>query len=102
MLKYIAMTLAAVFSISIAMAGDDYTGSGTVNAVKTKERKLNITHGPIKGLMDGMTMDFAVMDPAMLDEVAPGSKITFTLSKDRSGSFVITELETTAASNTKK
>ena len=40
-----------------------------------------------------LTMDFAVYDPAMLDEVQEGHKISFVLEEDNSGNLVIMELE---------
>jgi Cu/Ag efflux protein CusF len=82
-----------LLTVSFAVFAEDYSGEGTVNAVKTKEKKLTISHGPIKGLMDAMTMDFAVTDPAMLEDVKKGSKIKFVLTKEKNGSLVISDLE---------
>lgn len=48
--------------------------------IKSKEM-LNISHGPIKGLMKAMTMNFKVSDPAMLDDVKPGETISFSVEK---------------------
>ncbi len=79
--------------LSFSAYAEDYPGEGTVNAVKSSEKKLTISHGPIKGLMDAMTMDFAVADPAMLDEVKKGSKIKFVLTKEKDGKLVISDLE---------
>lgn len=98
-----AATIGALFmAVSGALAADDFSAEGTVNSVKTKDNKLNITHGPVKGLMDSMTMDFAVLDPAMLEEVKSGSKIKFTITKDKSGNFVITDLEPLTTTSAKK
>ena len=97
-----AMLSVFAMAVSGLVLADDYSTEGTVNAVKTKERKLNITHGPVKGLMDGMTMDFPVLDPAMLEEVKPGMKIKFVLTKDKSGNLVVTDLEPITASAPKK
>ena len=75
-------------------AGDQHKAEGVVKKIKTDDKKLTISHGPIKSMgMDGMTMDFAVYDPAMLDEVEEGHKISFVLEEDKSGNLVIMELE---------
>ncbi len=71
-----------------------HKAEGTVNKVDKTNKTLNITHGPIKTMnMMGMTMNFIVADPAMLDDVKPGSKISFELEQDQKGRFVITDLE---------
>jgi Cu/Ag efflux protein CusF len=93
MSKFIKVVGVGLLMASFSVVAEDYAGEGTVNAVKTKEKKLTISHGPIKGLMDGMTMDFAVMDPAMLDDVKQGSKIKFTLTKEKDGKLVISDLQ---------
>lgn len=100
--KAVATIGVLLFAISAVVVAEDFSVEGTVNAVKAKDKKLNITHGPVKGVMDAMTMDFAVLDPAMLDEVKAGSKIRFTFSKDKSGNFVVTDLEPLTTSSAKK
>ena len=75
-------------------AGDQHKAEGVVKKIKTDDKKLTISHGPIKSMgMDGMTMDFAVYDPAMLDEVEEGHMVSFVLEEDKSGNLVIMELE---------
>ncbi len=75
-------------------AGDQHEAEGVVKKIKSSDKKITISHGPIHSLgMDGMTMDFPVFDPAMLDEVQEGHKISFVLEKDKSGNLVIMELE---------
>jgi|GEM_PF-1072533 len=79
---------------SQVFAGEQHEAEGVVKKIKTSDKKLTISHGPIKSLgMDGMTMDFAVYDPSMLDEVEEGHKISFVLEEDKSGNLVIMELE---------
>lgn len=91
MSKKVSALLLGLSLVSFSAMAEEYAGEGTVNAIKGK--KLSITHGPIKGLMDGMTMDFAVADPAMIEEVAAGNKIKFTLEKDKTGNLIISDLE---------
>lgn len=77
-----------------AVSTDQHEAAGVVKKIKSDAKKLTISHGPIKTLgMDGMTMDFAVYDPAMLDEVKEGHQVSFMLEKDKSGNFVIMEIE---------
>jgi len=100
MVRKVPLIIIASLLSGIVFAAGEHSTSGTVNAVK--DGKLNISHGPIKSMnMDGMTMDFAVADPAMLEDVKPGSKIDFTLTTNAKGGFVITDLEVTGTSTAK-
>lgn len=94
-LLVLTVALACLFALQAPLfAGDQHEAEGVVKKIKTSDKKLTISHGPIKSLgMDGMTMDFAVYDPAMLDEVEEGHKISFVLEEDKSGNLVIMELE---------
>ena len=68
--------------------------SGEVTKVDQEAAKITIKHGPIKKLeMDeGMTMVFAVSDPAMLKTVKAGDKIKF--DADRVNvRFTVTKIE---------
>lgn len=103
MLKVIVQGVAALLVLaSVSVADPTFSGEGVVDAIKSKEQKLTITHGPIKGLMEGMTMDFAVIDPLLLNEVKVGSKIKFTLTKDNRGQLLVTDLDQVATTNVKK
>lgn len=87
-----AISFIALFSASAWAGGDSV--KGVVNAIKMDDGKLNISHGPIPSMgMGAMTMDFKVMDPAMLEDVKKGHEVTFVLEKDQSGNFVIVEIE---------
>ena len=51
---------------------------GEVRRIDREGKKITIRHGPIRNLdMPPMTMVFQVADPAMLDAVKPGDKVTF-------------------------
>ena len=83
-----------IFGVGSISAGEQHEVSGVVKAVKSDQKKLTISHGPIKTLgMDGMTMDFGVYDPAMLDEVKEGQNVSFLIEVDKKGNFIIMELE---------
>ena len=67
--------------------------SGEVTKINEAQGKITLKHGPIKNLdMEGMTMVFAVADPAMLKTVKPGDKISF--EADRvNGRLIVTKIE---------
>ena len=80
--------------LSTSAWADGHSANGVINAIKTDAGKLNISHGPISSLgMGAMTMDFKVMDPAMLEDVKKGHEVAFVIEKDKSGNFVIVEIE---------
>ena len=54
----LALSVGMAIVATGVFAAPDGTGEGTVNEVKAKAGKLNITHGPIEGVMGAMTMDF--------------------------------------------
>jgi protein SCO1/2 len=56
-----------------------YAVSGVVEDVSVEERQLVVAHDDISGLMPAMTMSFDVADPALLEGVAPGDAVEFTL-----------------------
>ncbi len=67
--------------------------AGEVTKVDKEARKLTIKHGPIENLkMPPMTMVFRVKDAAMLEGLAPGSKIRFR-AEEADGGMVVTRLQ---------
>ena len=59
---------------------------GEVRRIDRDANKITIRHGPIRNLdMPPMTMVFQVADPAMLDRVKPGDKVSFEAEKVGSG-----------------
>ncbi len=67
---------------------------GEVTKIDQEAGKITIKHGPIKKLdMDeGMTMVFAVSDPALLKTVKAGDKVKFDADKVN-GRFTVTKIE---------
>ena len=56
--------------------------SGIVKKVDKSSGKVTIKHGPLDNLgMPAMTMVFRVKDPAMLDQMKAGDKISFIAEK---------------------
>jgi protein SCO1/2 len=54
-------------------------GVGVVEAVDAELKQVVIDHEEMPGVMPAMSMSFDVGDPRLLDTLAPGQKIAFTL-----------------------
>lgn len=66
---------------------------GEVKKVDKDAGKITIKHGPLKNLeMPPMTMVFRAQDPAVLNQVKIGDKITFVAEKVN-GQFTATQVE---------
>ncbi|EXI81951.1 MAG: Cation efflux system protein CusF precursor [Candidatus Accumulibacter appositus] len=66
---------------------------GTVKKVDKAAGKVTIKHGPLANLnMPPMTMAFRVSDPAMLDNVKAGEKVSFT-AENVGDALTVTALE---------
>ncbi len=86
--------MAAVFAaISTAALAQTAPVDGQITKIDAAQGKVTLKHGPIKNLdMDGMTMVFAVADPAMLKAVKVGDKVKF--EADRvNGRITVTKIE---------
>lgn len=67
--------------------------SGEIKKVDKEAAKLTIKHGPIANLdMGAMTMVFRVSDPAMLERVKPGDKVSF-VAERVNGAITVTKLD---------
>ena len=67
--------------------------TGEVRKVDKEQAKLTIRHGPLANLgMPAMTMVFRVKDPAMLNQVKEGDKVSFVAEKI-DGAITVTELK---------
>lgn len=91
----------ALFALAAAAAAAGSAAAAPMVAgevVKTDKSlaKITIKHGPLVNLnMPGMTMPFKVQDPAMLDQVKSGDKVSFSVEKVN-GAIIITKLESRA------
>lgn len=54
-------------------------GMGTVIMVKADQNMVIVDHQDIPGFMGAMTMGFTVTDPSLLDRVAAGDMVRFTI-----------------------
>ena len=88
-----ALMALLVLPASVAFALDTELSDGEIRKVDRQQQKLTIRHGPLRNLdMPGMTMVFGVKDPAMLEGLAPGSKVRFQ-AESINGKLVVTRIE---------
>ncbi|RYH05866.1 copper-binding protein [Noviherbaspirillum suwonense] len=85
----------AVHAQPASPAAVDAMSTGEVKKVNKATGRITIKHGPLRNLgMDAMTMVFRVQDPAMLDQVAEGDRISF-VAEQPGGQLTITRLQKT-------
>ncbi|HSN40556.1 MAG TPA: copper-binding protein [Burkholderiales bacterium] len=66
---------------------------GEVRKIDKDAGKITIKHGPLENLgMPAMTMVYRVKDPAMLDKLKIGDKISFTADKVN-GTYTVTQIK---------
>jgi Cu/Ag efflux protein CusF len=66
---------------------------GEVRKIDKAAGKVTIKHGPLENLgMPPMTMVFRVQDPALLDQVQVGDKVSFVAEKI-GGQYTVTKIE---------
>ena len=67
---------------------------GEVRKVDAAANKITIKHGPMKkfDMEDGMTMVYAVKDPALLKSVKAGDKVKFD-ADHTNGQYIVTRIE---------
>ncbi|MFH1554213.1 MAG: RND transporter [Ancylobacter novellus] len=84
---------AVIAALSTAALAQTAPVDGQITKIDEAQSKVTLKHGPIKNLdMDGMTMVFAVADPAMLKAVKIGDKVKF--EADRvNGRLTVTKIE---------
>ena len=67
-------------------------GLAVVRAIDTTGKTITLAHNTIPNIMDAMTMDYPVADPAMLHAVAVGDSVSFTLEDRGDGSYLVTNI----------
>ncbi|OYV34858.1 MAG: hypothetical protein B7Z80_20060 [Rhodospirillales bacterium 20-64-7] len=74
--------------------GNDAHATGTVNAVDPAAHKINLSHQPIPALgWPAMTMDFPVAPSVDLSRIKPGSRVDFSLGKDKGGMYEVQSVQ---------
>jgi Cu/Ag efflux protein CusF len=58
-----------------------WSARGIVQVVAPEINRIFIEHGDIPGLMEAMSMAFEPEDPKLLNGLAPGDQVRFTLQK---------------------
>jgi len=85
---------AASATTSPTATASQQTSEGEIRKVDKDAKKITIRHGELKNLdMPPMTMVFQVKDPALLDKVKQGDKVSFVAEKV-GGQFTVTQIET--------
>ncbi|HEY9212308.1 MAG TPA: copper-binding protein [Ancylobacter sp.] len=87
------ITALAITAFSTAALAQAVPVDGQVTKINEAQGKITLKHGPIKNLdMDGMTMVFAVADPAMLKAVKVGDKVKFEVDRVN-GRITVTKID---------
>src|ERR671924_1017709 len=60
---------------------ESWSARGVVQLVAPEINRIFIDHGDIPGLMEAMTMAFEPEDPKILNGLAPGDQVSFTVRK---------------------
>ena len=68
-----------------------YRAAGVVESIGDERTTVQINHEDIKDLMPAMSMNFEVQSPVLLEQLAPGDRVSFTIEQTPHG-LVITEL----------
>lgn len=90
-LPSMAQTAPAAAPAAQVMSAD--MTEGEIRKVSKDTGKVTIKHGAIKNLdMPPMTMVFTAKDPSMLDKIAVGDKVLFTVI-DEGGKMVVTAMQ---------
>jgi len=93
MKKLAILAVGATLALNTAAFAQALT-DGVVRKVDTAANKITIKHGPMKkfDMEDGMTMVYAVKDPALLKSVKAGDKIKFD-ADHTNGQYIVTKIE---------
>jgi Cu(I)/Ag(I) efflux system protein CusF len=93
MKKLAILALGGVLMLNAAAFAQALT-DGLVRKVAAAANKVTIKHGPMKkfDMEDGMTMVYAVKDPALLKSVKAGDKIKFD-AEHENGQYIVTKIE---------
>ena len=93
MKKLAILALGGVLMLNAAAFAQALT-DGLVRKVDAAANKITIKHGPMKkfDMEDGMTMVYAVKDPALLKSVKAGDKIKFD-AYHTNGQYIVTRIE---------
>lgn len=77
---------------SAAVQTKTFVGVGVVSAVKPEAKVVELNHEEIKGLMPAMQMEFHVKDKSLLNGLASGDRVEFTV-ENGVGGIIITAVK---------
>ncbi|MCX7145463.1 MAG: efflux RND transporter periplasmic adaptor subunit [Sulfuritalea sp.] len=74
-----------------------HQATGTLDSIDAKSGSVTVTHGPVPSLKwPGMTMDFVLANPSLVEKTKPGSAISIEFVERKPGEWVITKLDARA------
>ncbi len=86
---------------STAPKAASHQATGTLDAIDAKAGSVTVTHGPVASLKwPGMTMDFVLANPALVEKLKPGSAVSIEFVERKPGEWVIVKLEGAGAAPT--
>jgi len=86
---YRALVSSVLFVLSLSAASvQRFQVTGLVLTVDAPHRSVLVSHDPIAGYMDAMTMPFRVNNPRLLENLKPGDKVEFTLVVGKTLSYI--------------
>jgi Cu/Ag efflux protein CusF len=72
------------------------TARGFIRGLRRDQSTILITHEALDGIMESMTMAYRATDPSVLDAIAPGDRVQFTVRSQR-GELLILALQKQAS-----
>lgn len=90
----ITAALALTLGLTVSVLAQATSISGEVKKIDADAGKITLKHGAAKslGMDEPMTMVYRVKDPAMLNQVKVGDKVTFEAEEAASG-YTVTKLQ---------
>ncbi|HET6401667.1 MAG TPA: copper-binding protein [Candidatus Kapabacteria bacterium] len=67
-------------------------GKAVLLKADTAAKTVTLDHNTIPGIMDAMTMEYPVSDPALLRAASVGDSVTFTLEDRGDGNYLVTRI----------
>lgn len=66
---------------------------GTINSVDVNRRKISLSHEPIPDInWPPMLMEFEANPTVDLSQLRPGTRVHFSLTRDKNGTWIIDEI----------
>ena len=87
-IQLVPLALLAAFACRKAPPIREFAVVGQIVAIDRSTNYVTLRHEDIKGFMPGMTMPFAVKDPALLEGRVPGDLVTATLQVQNTDAWI--------------